>query len=130
MVNWKRVAFWATLFYWVYTAPLADSKDRNDPIRLWLYPRANFCVLEPCYVHAIVFVKQHKDNRWMVIDWYSDWGESGSALVQMEGEKSSLVAFDRQVRLGQGDYLFEACIYRIKAKYCDRKLMIGGTGEH
>lgn len=131
-INWKWIAFWSILFYLIYTWPfhfLAKEKDRNDPVRLWVYPEANFCLWDPCYIHAMVFARPNKDNRWVSLVWASEEWESGSTFRELEGEKAPLVPIDQLVRVGQGSYIFEACIYRFKngksKRLCDRRLVNG-----
>jgi hypothetical protein len=72
-------------------------------------------------------VERHPDNRFRSLAWGSPFGEIGSDLRQMDGEQEA-VAYQNQVEIPQGDYLFEACVYRTtegkNLRFCDQKPVV------
>lgn len=111
-VNWRQVAFWLTLFWLFYTWPTEGRQYQGpEEIKIWVYPKISVCFFEPCYKRVSVLIERHKDNRWRMLSWNSEEGESGLSIYEMLGEDDAYenVVF---VRVSSGSYLFVACVYR------------------
>ena len=124
-INWKRVAWWATLWWLVYTAP-TEGKGEVD---LWVYPKTSFCMRSPCFVRTVVTVPRHPDNRHLVLAWGSETGQSGSSFYQLDGERAP-AKFDKHIEVSIGSYLISACVYRVpNERLCDREEVEVNGGE-
>ena len=110
-IKWRQVAFWVVLFWLVYTWPTEGQYVGPEEIRFWVYPKISICFYEPCYKRVSVLIARHKDNRWRMLSWSSEEGESGLSIYPMIGEKDAY-EFYSFVRVSQGYYLFTACVYR------------------
>ena len=118
MVNWKRVAFWATLFYLFYTAP---TEGQMKPITLNIYPKlALASAFKRTTIRVEWHIARHPDNRRWAFGYESDNGDVGSSQGEMNGEYSYVVypvcTRDNERpcfrEVSQGTYRFYACVYR------------------
>ena len=131
-VNWKRIAFWATLFFVFYTAP---TEGQNE-ITLTIYPRvALTSEFKRATIRVSWHIQRHPDNRRWAFTYDSDMGDVGSSQGEMQGDNSPTVFplctrdNDRPCfrEVSQGTYWFIACVYRVTnnkvVKFCDQQTM-------
>jgi hypothetical protein len=103
-VKWRRVAFWATLFLFIYTWP---TEGDFQPITLQL--QVGVC-LAPCEQKAKVLIPRHPDNRWAAIVW-----EYGSHEWSIEGENAPVEHPPITIRFTEpGEYVVYAVLLRQK----------------
>jgi hypothetical protein len=114
-VNFKRVAFWSTLFYVFYTGIFATRREKE--ITLDVYPRVS---ISPATVRIRWRIDRHPDNRAWSMSYTSELGVVSSSFKEMHGEEEPEVyTVFRDLRTGY--FVFEACVYRPGKKFCDRQ---------
>ena len=89
-------------------------------IKLSLSPKVAIQTEKKVTIKATWHIARHKDNRYYSIVWASTEGESGSAFRQMEGEDMA-VTYERLIDVTRGVYIFEACVYRLTRRFCDKQ---------
>ena len=135
MVNWKRVAFWATLFWVFYTFPT----EGETPITLTIYPKI---ALASDYKRATIRVSwhitRHPDNRRWAFAYESDNGDVSSSQGEMNGNSPTIYPICTRENprpcfreVLPGTYLFTVCVYRATGdkivSFCDHyTLEVGG----
>ena len=113
MVNWKRVLFLVAMFALWYTWPTEGSQ----PITLQVMPKVMACIpsSRPT-IRMTVRIVRHTDNRHLSISWNSPTGQSGLSLIQLDGDSPEVFTLYREIHCA--DYVLQACVYRVKAKFC------------
>ena len=128
MVNWKRVAFWAILFYLFYTAP---TEGQMKPITLNIYPKlALASAFKRTTIRVEWHIARHPDNRRWAFSYESDNGDVSSSQGSLNGDSPVIYPICtndnprpcfREVL--PGTYWFSACVYRVEENkvkpYCD-----------
>ena len=138
MVNWKRVAFWATLFLIFYTWP---TEGQVKPIVLNIYPKvAVASQFQRTTIRIEWRIARHPDNRQWAFSYTSDNGDLSSSQGQIDGDSPVVwpICTDKNPgacfrEVAPGTYWFSVCVYRIVEKkvqaFCDRyTLYVGGGG--
>lgn len=136
MVRWKRITFWAFLFWLVYTWPT----EGTEQITLSIYPKVAVASSQKRATIRVEWrIPRHPDNRRWAFGYQSDNGEASSSQASMNGENEQAV-FPVCTRENPrpcfrevlpGTYWFTACVYRVTdgklLTFCDRfTLEVGG----
>jgi len=134
-VNWKRIAFWVTLFSLFYTTP-----TEGQEITLKIYPKiALASQFQRTTIRVEWHIPRHPDNRQWTFAYESDNGDVSSSQGTMNGNSPTIYPIctrenDRPCfrEVASGTYWFTACVYRVtKGKvvgFCDHyELYVGGA---
>lgn len=146
MVNWKWVAFWATLFLVFYAFP-TEGQDQDKPLTgkpivLHVPKVAVTSTHEGRTTIKVEWrIARHPDNRQWAFSYYSEEGDKGSSQGSMSGGGSPVtypICTMQNERpcfreVSPGLYHFSACVYRVTdekvVSFCDRRtLQVGGGG--
>lgn len=117
MITLARLGFSLLLTFCVILALGNFIQPRE--ITLTVSPMTFVCnEFKPEYVMTKTRIEPDTDNRKASLNWGSSIGESGSTVWDLD--EHSAITFFRKVRIDCAFYNFEACVYRVNKKFCDR----------
>ena len=63
-------------------------------------------------VHVQVWVEKSPDNSVLCVQWLSEDGEEGLEEAPLNGERTSIRPYDKDIAVMSGTYIFIATLYR------------------
>lgn len=119
-VNWQNVMFWVVLFLAFYFWP-TEGRGYEQPISVNVYPRVAVAGVKGTVVRVGWRIARHPDNRKYSFVMNGDNGDYTFTSGDLNGEDEQITfptcteynqrPCYREVRAG--NYVFEACVYRI-----------------